>query len=78
MFLIASEKAKTLTLDESGKRPPMVVEAEVHENYYLEIESDSEISDNEASGEDMALKNFRKQFLEVHHPFFSYTNQTRL
>ena len=35
--------------------PPMVVEAEVSENYYLEIESDSESSDNEASEEDIAL-----------------------
>ena len=33
----------------------MVVEAEVHENYYSEIESDSEISDSEASDEDLAL-----------------------
>ena len=35
--------------------PPMVVEAEFHENYYSEIESDSEISDDEASDEDLAL-----------------------
>ena len=35
--------------------PPMVVEAEVHENSYCEIESDSGISDNEASDEDLAL-----------------------
>ena len=35
--------------------PPMLVEAEVHENYYSEIESDSEISDDEASDEDLAL-----------------------
>ena len=34
---------------------PMVVEAKVHENYYSETESDSEISDNEASDEDLAL-----------------------
>ena len=33
----------------------MVVEGEVHENYYSEIESDSEISDNGASDEDLAL-----------------------
>ena len=32
----------------------MVVEAKVHENYYWEIESDSEISHNEASDEDPA------------------------
>ena len=35
--------------------PPMVVEAEVHEKYYSEFESDSEISDNEAFDEDLAL-----------------------
>ena len=33
----------------------MVVEAKVHENYYSEIESDSEISDSEASDEDLAF-----------------------
>ena len=33
----------------------MLAEAEVHENYYSEIESDSEISDDEASNEDLAL-----------------------
>ena len=35
--------------------PPMVVQAEVHENCYPEIDSDSEISDNKASDEDLAL-----------------------
>ena len=61
--------------------PPMVVEAEVHENYYSKIESDSEISDNEASDEDLALnqkiEDSQKQFLVIPHPFFSYTNETR-
>ena len=33
----------------------MVVEAEVHEHYYSQNESDSEISENEASDEDPAL-----------------------
>ena len=51
MFLILSEKATTLTLDGNGKL--MVVEAEVLENYYSEIASDSEISDNEASDENL-------------------------
>ena len=37
------------------KAPPVVMEAEVHENYYSENESDSEIGDNEASDEDLAL-----------------------
>ena len=35
--------------------PLMVVEAELHENYYSEIESDCESSDNEVSDEDLAL-----------------------
>ena len=35
--------------------PPMVMEAEVHENFSSEIESNSEISDDEASDEDLAL-----------------------
>ena len=52
----------------------MVVEPEVHENYYSEIESDSEISDNEASDEDLALnqeiEDSQKQVSIVHHPFF--------
>ena len=41
----------------SGKwqAPPMVVEAKVHENPYSGIESHSEISDNEAFVEDIAL-----------------------
>ena len=34
----------------------MVVDAKVHENYYSEIDSDSENSDKEASDEDLALK----------------------
>ena len=52
----------------------MVVEAESHENYYLEIESDSEIIDNEASDEDLALnqeiEDCQRKILKVHHPFF--------
>ena len=42
--------------------PPMLVEAEVHVNYYSEIESDSEISDNEASDEDLALNQEIEEF----------------
>ena len=33
----------------------MVVEAETHENYYSGIETDSEITDSEASDEDLPL-----------------------
>ena len=40
---------------------PMVVEAKVHENYYSEIESDCEISDNEASNEGLALNQENEQ-----------------
>ena len=54
--------------------PSMVVEAEVHENYYSEIESDSEISDDEASDEDLALnqeiEEFRKTIVYSTPSFF--------
>ena len=35
--------------------PPMVLEAEVHQKNYFEIETDSEESDNEVSDEDLVL-----------------------
>ena len=58
--------------------PPMIVEAEVHENYYSEIKSDSEISDNEASDEDLALnqeiEDFQKPNLKIPHPSFPFAN----
>ena len=61
--------------------PPMVVEAEVHENSYSEIESDSEISDDEASDEDLALnreiEESRKTNLYSTPSIFSYMNQTK-
>ena len=48
-------EGKNINKRRKRQSPPMVVEAEVHENNYSEIESDSEISDNEASDEDLAL-----------------------
>ena len=48
-------EGKNINNRRKWQAPPMVVEAEVHENYYSEIESDSEISDDEASDEDLAL-----------------------
>ena len=48
-------EGKNINNRRKWQAPPMVVEAEVHENYYSEIASDSEISDNEASNEDPAL-----------------------
>ena len=57
----------------------MVEEAEVHENYYPEKESDSEFSDNEASDEDIALnqeiEESQKTNLNTTPSIFLYTNQ---
>ena len=59
----------------------MVVEAEVHENYYSELESDSEISDDEASDEDLALnreiEEFRKTNVYSTPSIFSCMNQAK-
>ena len=59
----------------------MFVEAEVHENYYSEIESDSEISDDEASDKHFALnqkiEGSRKTNLYSTPSIFSYMNQTK-
>ena len=48
-------EGKNINNRRKWQAPPMVVEAEVHENYYSEIESDSEIRDNEAYNEDLVL-----------------------
>ena len=45
-------EGKNINNRRKWQAPPMVVEAEVHENYYSEIQSDSESSDNEAFDED--------------------------
>ena len=48
-------EGKNINNRRKRQAPPMFVESGVHENYYSEIESDSESSDNEASDEDLAL-----------------------
>ena len=57
LFIVSDSfrEGKNINNRRKQQAPPMVVEAEVHENYYSENESDSEISDNEASVEDLAL-----------------------
>ena len=49
-------EGKNINNRRKWQAPPMLVEAEVQENYYSKIESDSEISDYEESNEDLALK----------------------
>ena len=48
-------EGKNINNRRKRQAPPLVVESEDREKYYSEIESDSEISDNEASDEDLAL-----------------------
>ena len=48
-------EGKNINDRRKSQATPIVVEAEVHENDYLEIEPDSEVSDNQASDEDIAL-----------------------
>ena len=48
-------EGKNINNRRKWQAPPMLVEAAVHENYYSEIESDREISDDEAFDEDLAL-----------------------
>ena len=45
-------KGKDTNIRRKWQAPPMVVEADVHENYYSEIDSGNDNSDNEASDED--------------------------
>ena len=74
-------EGKNINNKQKWQAPPMVVEAEVHENYYSEIESDSESSDNEASDEDLALNKeievTRKTNLYSTPSIFLYMNQTK-
>ena len=51
----SSRESKNINKRRKWQAPPIVVEAEVYENYHSEVESDSERSDNEASEEDLAL-----------------------
>ena len=55
-------EGKNINNRRKWQAPPMLVEAEVHEYYYSEIESDSEISDDEASDEDLALNQEIEEF----------------
>ena len=55
-------EGKNINNRRKWQAPPMVVEAEVHENCYSEIESDSEIIDDEASDEDHALNQEIEEF----------------
>ena len=48
-------EGKNFNIRRKRQSPPMVVEAEVNENFYSEIESDSEISESGASDEDLSL-----------------------
>ena len=48
-------EGKNINNRRKWQAPPMVVVAEVHENYYSEIDFGSKSSDNEASDEDLAL-----------------------
>ena len=74
-------EGKNINNRQKWPTPPMVVEAEVHEHYYSQNESDSEISDNEASDEDPALsqetEDSQKRIPKIQHPFFSYTKRKR-
>ena len=49
-------EGKNINNRRKWQAPPMLVEAEVQENFYSEIGSDSELSDDEESNEDLALK----------------------
>ena len=55
-------ESKNINNRRKWQAPPMVVEVEVHENCYPKIESDSEISDDEASDEDLALNQEIEEF----------------
>ena len=74
-------EGKNINTRRKWQAPPTVVEAEVHENYYSESESDSEISDDEASDEDLALdqeiEESRKTNLYSTPSIFLYMNQTK-
>ena len=45
-------EGKDINIRRKWQVPPMVVEVDVHENYYFEIDSGNDNSDNEASDED--------------------------
>ena len=48
-------EGKDINIRRKWQTPPIVVEADVHENHYSEIDSETDNSDNEASDEDPLL-----------------------
>ena len=48
-------EGKDINIRRKWQAPPMVVEADVHENYYSEIDSGNDNSDNEVSDEDSQM-----------------------
>ena len=48
-------EGKNINKRRKWQTPPMVVEAEVHENYYSEVETDNGGSDTEVSHKDVVL-----------------------
>ena len=73
-------EGKNINTRRKKQAPRKVVEAEFHENYYSEIEFDKDISDNEASDEDLApnqeIEDSHKTNLTSTASIFLYTNQT--
>ena len=67
-------ESKNIDTKRKWQAPPMVVEAEFHENHYSESESDSEISDNEGADEDLEDSQITN-LINAASIFFSYTNQ---
>ena len=82
MCLILAEKSKTLTRDENGELHWKFVEEDVHENYWSEIDSNSEHGDHEVSDEDYfwieRLKILKIHVTRLHCLFFLYMNQKTL
>ena len=75
------EEGKNFNKRRKRQSPSIVVEAEVHEHCYSEFEFYSEISDNEASDDDLAfnqeIEDSQKTNLNSTPSIFLYTNQTR-
>ena len=74
-------EVKNINNRRKWQAPPLVVGAEVHVNFYSEIESNNEDSENEVSGEDLVLDqnyvNSKKQAIMLHHPFLLYMTYKR-
>ena len=82
LFIVSDSfrEGKNINNIRKWQAPAMLVEAEVHEVSYSEIESDSEVSEDEASDVDLALgqeiQESRKTNLYSTPSNFSYMNQT--